>query len=68
MAVSNLITEDGNRLVQETVRGITGASQLNDTSVATIVKETFTVDPLTNGWLIGSGWQWNSVNDNMEIV
>ncbi len=61
MAISNITTEDGSTLVQENVAGVTGASSLNDTNVAVIYSDPLTVDPLTNGWLVGSGWSWNSV-------
>lgn len=66
MAISNITTEDGNRIVQETVAGITGASTLNDSHVETINVEPFLVNPITNLWLIGSGWSWNSTNHNMQ--
>lgn len=68
MAISILTTEDGNEIVQETVAGITGASSLNDTTVETIFNDRFVIDPLTNGWLVGSGWAWDAGNQNMEIV
>lgn len=63
--MSTITTEAGDKIIQENVVGITGASTLNDTRVAEISTETFTTDPLANGWLIGSGWAWSSVNGNM---
>jgi hypothetical protein len=66
--MSTLTTESGLLLVQEDVQGVSGASTLNDTKVDDINKEHFTTDPLDNGWLVGSGWAWNSTNDNMEAV
>ena len=63
-----LNTEDDNRIVQETIPGVTGASTLNDTQVSTITKYTFDTDPTLSGWLIGSGWSWNSGSDNIEAV
>ena len=63
-----LNTEDDNRIVQETIPGVTGASTLNDTQVSVITKFTFATDPIADGWLIGSGWAWNSGNENIEAV
>jgi len=68
MAISNITTEDGNKIVQETVAGITGASSLNDTQVEVIEKETFTTDPSTRGWLWGSGWTYNVSTGRMEAT
>lgn len=65
---SYLNTEDGKRIVQEDVSGITGASSLNDTKVSIIYLEDFTTNPLANGWLVGDDWVWNSVNGNMEMA
>ena len=42
--------------------------QINDTSTSDIIKEDFDTDPELGSWLVGSGWQWNSTNDNMETV
>lgn len=67
MATSNITTETGDLLVQETVAGITGASSLNDTHVEEIFREDFSTDPASR-WLIGAGWQWDSGNDNMEPI
>lgn len=64
--MANLITESGQRIIQEDVVGVTGASSLNDTRVESIFTETFTEDPLTNGWLIGDDWVWDAGNGNME--
>lgn len=66
--VTTLTTEDGNLLIAESVAGITGATQFNDTQVTTINKETFDTDPLARAWLYGSGWAHNGTNDNMEDV
>ena len=68
MAISNLITEDGNKLVQETVAGIIGASILNDTKVESIISETFSSDPVLRSWLFGVNWQWDNINLNMKAV
>lgn len=63
-----LTTENEDRIVQETIPGVTGASTLNDTRVSNIVKYDFDTDPETDGWLIGSGWAWSAANDNIEAV
>lgn len=63
-----LLTEAGEQLVAETVAGFANASSLNDSLVSVITKETFTTDPIANGWLIGSGWSWNAGNGNIEAV
>lgn len=65
---SKITTEDGNRIVQETVSGIAYASSLNDTNVETIFSDHFDVDPLTNGWLIGDDWEWDASNKNMKMA
>ena len=65
---SRLLTESGDYLVGESVAGLTSASSLNDARVSLIAKETFTVNPLTNGWLIGANWSWNAGNGNMEPI
>ncbi len=66
--MSNITTEAGDRLIQEDVAGVTGASSLNDTRTEMIFTETFTQDPLTNGWLVGDDWTWDSVNGEMDHV
>ncbi len=66
--MSNIVTEAGDKIIQEDVQGITGATTLNDARVATIFTETFTDDPLTNDWLIGNAWSWNGGNGNMEPI
>lgn len=68
MAISNITTEDGNILVMENVAGITGATSLNDAYIIPLFKETFTVNPATNGWVLGSGWAWNAGAGNITFV
>jgi hypothetical protein len=68
MAVSNLTTETGDIIVQETVAGLDGASELNDTQVVPINKETFTTDPSTRSWLYGSGWSYSLANGRIDAV
>lgn len=68
MAISTLITEAGDRIVQETVSGLSGASPLNDTQVVPINKETFTTDPTPRSWLYGSGWIYDVVDGRMEAI
>lgn len=63
-----LTTEDGKILTTESVPGITGASSLNDISIQPIYKETFDTDPSTRGWIIGSDWEWDSVNKRMKNI
>lgn len=63
-----LITESGDTLMMETVPGISNASNLNDTSVVTINKEFFETNPESRGWLVGSDWVWDSVNERMKIA
>ena len=65
---STLTTESGDILMMETAAGITGASSLNDISIVTIFKETFSENPINNGWLYGTDWEWDAVNLNMKIV
>ena len=65
---TRLTTEDGNPIISETVPGVAGASRLNDTRVESITKELFTIDPLTNGWLIGDDWEWDVVAGNMKMA
>lgn len=68
MAISTLTTETGDRIVQETVAGVTGASSLNDTATKIINKELFTTEPTPRGWLYGSGWVHDLVDGRMEAV
>ena len=63
-----LTTEDGKIITAETLPGITGASSLNDINIQQITKETFDTDPADNGWIIGSDWEWDSVNDNIKSI
>ena len=65
---NTLITESGDTLKMETVPGIAQASSLNDISVVTINKEDFSTDPTNNGWLIGTDWQWDSINLRLKIA
>ena len=62
------ITEDGNIRVYESVAGIAGVSSLNDASVSALIKEPFTLDPTSRGWLIGSLWSYNLSNGNIEAI
>ena len=66
--MSTRISEDGRTRVAESVAGLSSASSLNDAVIISIQKEIFTIDPLTTGWLIGSGWAWDPVADNIEAV
>lgn len=66
--MSTRVSEDGRRRIAESVPGIPSAFYLNDAIIITINKEKFTIDPLTTGWLAGSGWAWSLSNGNMQIV
>lgn len=66
--MSTLITESGNTLQAETVSGVASASTLNDISVVTIYKETFDTNPTSRDWLVGTDWEWDSVNLRMKIA
>lgn len=66
--MSTRISENGLTRVAESVAGLTGVSTLNDATVSLITKETFTLEPIARGWLVGSGWAWNAGNGNMQIV
>jgi hypothetical protein len=66
--MSTRIAENGDTRVAESVAGLTGASSLNDATVTLVNKETFTLEPIARGWLVGSGWAWDAGNGNMEIV
>jgi hypothetical protein len=68
MASSTLITESGDILQAETVSGVASASTLNDISVVTIYKETFDTSPTSRDWLVGTDWEWDSVNLRMKIA
>lgn len=63
---TRLLTEDGRNLITESVAGLTGISSLNDAVSLEIVKETFAVNPASNGWVIGGRWAWNAGNGNMQ--
>lgn len=63
-----LLTESGNKIVSETIPGVTGASSLNDTLVQEIFKETFPTDPSSRGWTIGSKWSWDAANLRMKYT
>lgn len=65
---STIITESGDTLKLETVAGITGASSLNDLRIVTINKETFATNPETRGWLVGTDWEWDSINLRMKVA
>lgn len=65
---STLITEAGDTLMMETVAGLSGASTLNDISVVTINKEDFETNPELRDWLIGTDWEWDSVNLRLKIA
>jgi hypothetical protein len=68
MASSTLTTESGDILQAETVSGVASASTLNDISVVTIYKETFDTNPTSRDWLVGTDWEWDSVNLRMKIA
>lgn len=59
---NTLTTESGDILMLETVAGISGASSLNDISIVTINKETFDTNPTARGWILGTGWAYDSTN------
>lgn len=63
-----LTTEAGDRLMAETVSGVSGASTLNDVSVETIFKETFDTNPTDRGWTVGTDWEWDATNQRLEII
>lgn len=52
----------------ETLEGIPEASSLNDIDVQPINKETFSTDPTSRGWMLGSRWSWDSVNLRLKIT
>lgn len=60
--MSNRISEDGRTRVAESVAGVPNASSLNDANISTLIKETFTLEPIARGWLAGSGWSWTGTN------
>lgn len=68
MAVSNITTESGDRIMMETVPGISSASSLNDISIVTINKELFETNPSSRGWLLGTDWVYDSVNQRIKIT
>ena len=65
---SNILTESGDNLMMETIKGISGASSLNDIDVQQIEKEIFATNPAPRGWLVGSDWEWDEVNLRMKIA
>lgn len=65
---NSILTESGDKIVGESIPGITSASSLNDARASIIFKETFTVNPTTTGWLIGTGWAWSAINGNVAAV
>lgn len=66
--MQRLLTEDGKLIVSEAAPGLAGVSSLNDTASLTIQKETFSSDPMLRGWLYGSGWSYDSVNQHMQPI
>jgi len=66
--MDQLITESGDRLMMETVKGISGANSLNDIDVQQIRKEFFATNPIARGWLYGISWEWDSTNLRMRII
>lgn len=62
------IAENGDTFVSETVAGTADASSLNDTTSVRIYSDSFTVNPLSNGWTLGTGWAWDSVNMRLAKV
>ena len=65
---NNILTEAGDNLMMETIKGIPGASSLNDIDVQRINKELFATNPAPRGWLVGNDWVWDSVNLRMKIA
>ena len=66
--MDQLITESGDRLMMETVKGISGANSLNDIDVQQIRKEFFATNPTARGWLYGISWEWDATNLRMRII
>jgi len=66
--MDNITTEAGDTIMLETVAGLASASSLNDISVVTINKEHFATNPASRGWLIGTDWEWDSVNERIKIA
>lgn len=66
--MSTLITESSDTIKLETIAGISSASSLNDISVVTINKEEFDTDPATRDWLLGTDWEYDSVNHRVKIA
>jgi hypothetical protein len=64
----DITTESGDIIMMETVAGISSASSLNDISVVTINKEHFDTDPSSRGWLIGTDWEYDTVNKRIKIA
>lgn len=65
---NSILTESGDKIVNETIAGITNASSLNDVLVTVLLKETFDTDPTTRGWLYGINWAYDAAAQNMEAV
>jgi hypothetical protein len=66
--MNNITTEAGDTIMLETVAGLASASSLNDISVVTINKERFATNPVSRGWMIGTDWEWDSVNERIKIA
>lgn len=65
---STLLTELGDKLITEPVSGLTGASTANDSTTRQIDVERFDSSPTVRGWLLGSGWAWNSTTLRLEFT
>ena len=65
---NSILTESGDRIVNETVAGITNASPLNDVLITDLLKETFQTNPTPRGWIYGINWSYNGTNQNMEAI
>lgn len=65
---SNITTEAGDKIINETVAGVTNASTLNDVLITLLLKETFETNPTPRGWIYGINWAYNGTNQNMEPI
>ena len=65
---NNILTENGDNLMMETISGVAGASSLNDIDVQRINKELFATNPAPRGWLVGTNWEWSAANLRMQII
>jgi hypothetical protein len=65
---NSILTEAGDKIVNETIAGVTNASSLNDVLVTVLLKETFETIPTSRGWQYGINWAYNASNKNMEPV